>query len=417
MDFDSDRRRALADSLEGLVYPAQVNPNEIDWSLEPYSALEPDGTELPTYLTPFTDAETGATITRIGDQTAFGETNNYIRHNYSSVTAWNIDETLIRFSVGSQGYILDASDYTPTEYENMPADAQWSNSDPDLMYGVEASSDTFVSYRVSTDTRTILHTFDESRTYTSLSIGNGEGRLSNDDKYVTLTGISGGNTWLITYDIELDSIVAELQLPSGDLDFATISGTGDYVIVSWRDDGSLTNEGFKVYDRDLTNLRHVWDYTGHGDCGVDVNGNEVFVQFRSSEISLGDTERYLEMIQLDDGTVTGLYYDTDTPTPRGVWGGHVSCRNTNRPGWAYISEGRASDDVMANEIFAIKLSGTENIVERYGRHHSNPVNYLHEAQAVVNHNGTKVIFASNWYNTTVEGWTAAPSYILEWPQS
>lgn len=393
-------------------YPTPVNPNNIDWSLEPYS-LPDENNAFPAYLTPFNDATTGAEITRIADATAFGQSGSVTQHNYSSKAVWNANGSLMMLS-DQNARILDASDFSVVYTVNLPGSECWSSIDPLKIYGVQ-NGNQFVSMNVTTGTRTVLRTFTG---YTNLDIGKGEGRIDQQDKYICFTANKDSSEWLIVYNVQTNTIVAELAQPSGNLDFASISDSGNYVYVSWADHGTAANQGFKVYDYDLTNYRHVWNYTEHGDCGVDQDGNEVFVQFRDASLSLGNTQRYLEMIQLNDGTVTGLYYDTDNPSPRGVWGGHISCRNVERPGWAYIGEGMASNDVMANEIFAVKLSKTENLVERYGKHHSNRVagGYNHENHLCVNRDGTQMIFKSNFNNATIKALSHAPSFVLKWPQ-
>lgn len=392
--------------------PAAIDPNTIDWSSEPaYSTLIPVETDpVPAYLVPFNDPQTGAKITRVGDQVAFGETGAQVGHNYSSNAAWNSDGSLIKLNVSPARIISDA-DYSVVYTRSLPAWDQWSNTNPNLIYGIRNDNE-FTVLDVTTGVETTLYTF---AGYTNVSNGQGEGRISVDDKYICFTANVGAVQWLISFDIELNSIIAEIALPSGNLDHAEISNSGDYVLVHWVTDGNAANEGLKAYDRDLTNLRHLKDNTGHGDCGTDINGNEVWVQFHDD---LGGSNTYLEMIRLTDGTVNGLYFDTSTPLPRGVWGGHVSCRNLNRPGWAYISEAEASLDVMANEIFAIKLSPSENLVERYGKHHATPqsdgTGYNFEARACVNRDGNKIIFDSAWNNNTLNTWNHAPAWVLEW---
>lgn len=404
------RRRLLSISTttEPPHFPSQRDPNDITWgTYTPPSGSDP----IPTYLGVNIDPIAGNRIIRVGDQTAFGSTGSEVGHNYSNNQAWNADGTLIKLN-GNNGHILNDKDYTIAYVCNqIPSYAQWSVDDPHKMWGIQ-NGNQFLSFDITTNTRTVIRTFSN---YTNMSFGKGEGRLSNDDKYVCFVGDRNGAEWLITYDVELDSIIAELELPAGDLDWASISNSGQWVMVHWRDDGSAANQGFKRYSRNLTNETHLYDYTAHGDCGYSIQKNEVWVQFRNASLSFQSSERYLEMIKLDTGDVYGLYYDSDNPSPRGVWGGHISCRNDNRAGWAYVSEGNASADVMANEIFAIMLDENgANVVERYGRHNSYAqTGYNHEAKATVNRAGNKILFDSNFHNTTLMGWNTAPACVLE----
>ena len=162
----------------------------------------------------------------------------------------------------------------------------------------------------------------------------------------------------------------------------------------------------------MTNERHIYHTTQHGDLGVDAYGNEVIVEYGNQ--SEWDEDHSLYMARLDGGGMTFLFPYVNN---RGIWGGHISTRNLDRPGWAYISEQCCSSNPVApREMFAIKLddSGT---IERYGKHHAAPTTYLHETQLVPNRNGTKIIFASNWSDSEVINHNAPPAFVLEYPQT
>ena len=107
---------------------------------------------------------------------------------------------------------------------------------------------------------------------------------------------------------------------------------------------------------------------------------------------------------------TELYIQFEFGKQRGIWGyklkngkryrllpdkydgGHLSCQNFKRPGWCYLS----CNQKGYKEVFALKLDGS-GIVERFAKHHTSNKTYLSEAQAVPNPDGTKVMFASDWY--------------------
>src|SRR5690606_15400000 len=204
-----------------------------------------------------------------------------------------------------------------------------------------------------------------------------------------LIGENFNNVTLIVFDILNSSIIGTqyLGLKEG-LDWFSISPLGNYAVVSWQPDGNAENQGLKVYDLDFTNKRHITDYTTHADLGIDTDGNEVYVAFGDKETRANNY--YVKMIRLSDGLLTPLFKYTEA---YGVWGGHISCRNINRPGWAYISEG-CCETVGKKEVFAIKLDSS-NTIERFGLHHATyNQKYEQEAHAVPNRDGTKVMFAS-----------------------
>jgi hypothetical protein len=142
------------------------------------------------------------------------------------------------------------------------------------------------------------------------------------------------------------------------------------------------------YDIDFENeekLQYRWDsdgqlysHRGHGGLGYDTDGNEVFVQFIGG---------------------VGVYsFNLDNPTELGkellhspYCGGHISCRNTKRPGWCYIT-------TVGNNykrIFALQLDGTgDQNVQNFSQSHIDPG--YHNTYGGPTPDGTTVIFNSHW---------------------
>ena len=388
-------------SINGQNYPPQEQLPNVN-----YQNYQTPSTSMPDYLEAFTEDMSNSTIKRIGDINTFGTTSNRIRHNYAKDQTWNSDETLIKLA-GYPAAILDAETYEFLYWSNIPGYGRWSNTQPNIIYG--ASGNSFVSHNVSTNQRTTLRVFSE---YNSVDFGYGEGNQSNDDRYVGLIGVNGSTRTAFVYDIQNNTITGSKVLPSGDLDWFSVSQSGDYAVLCWRPDGSGINQGLKSYDINLQNERHLIDTTPHGDLGYDAYGNEVFVGY--GDQAQWDEQYSLYMVRLDGGGVTNLFPYVNG---RGIWGGHISCRNTDRPGWAYVSEQCCSNNPVApREIFAIKLDDS-GIIERYAKHHSAPSGYYHESQLVPNRDGTKIIFASNWSDPSVMNQNSPPAFVLEYPQT
>ncbi|WP_338733827.1 T9SS type A sorting domain-containing protein [Mangrovimonas cancribranchiae] len=382
-------------------YPEQVLLSNVEY--ESYTA---PSESLPDYLEPFTESMSGSTITRISDKNVFGTTSQRIRHNYAKDQTWNSDGSLIKLA-GYPAAILDGETFEFLYWRDIPSYGRWANTEPNYMYGTPGNR--FVKFNVITNTRETLRTFNE---YSSIDFGYGEGNQSNDDRYVGLIGLNGSNRTLIVYDIQNDSIVGTKDIgSSGDLDWFSVSQLGNYAVLSWRTDGSGPTQGLKSYDLNFNNEIHVYNTTAHGDLGIDTNGNEVMVAYEGQ--SGWDNGSYVYAARLDGGGVQPLFQ-----YPGGIWGGHISCRNIDRPGWAYVSEQCCtSHDVASREIFAIKLDNS-GIIERYTKHNNNvsPGNG-HSTMAVPNRNGTKVLFASNWDNNNVMSDPNPPAWVLEVPQS
>jgi len=385
---------------------SQDYPNQVQLPNVNYQNYQAPTVSMPGYLESFTEDLSGSTITRIGDSNVFGTTSNRIRHNYSKDQTWNSDETLIKLA-GYPAAILDAESYEFLFWATIPGYARWSNTEPNIMYG--ANNNQFLQFDVTTNSRVALHTFTE---YSSIDFGYGEGNQDNNDRYVGLIGVSGATKTAFVYDILNDQVTGSFVIPNGDLDWFSMSQSGEYAVLCWRTDGNEANEGLKVFDIYMQNERHIFDTTPHGDLGYDTYGNEVFVGY--GDQAQWDSQYSMFMVRLDGGGFTNLFPYVNG---RGIWGGHVSCRNIDRPGWAYVSEQCCSTNPVApREIFAIKLDNS-GIIERYGKHHSAPSGYNHESQVVPNRNGTKLLFASNWDDPNIMNDTSSPSFILEFPQT
>ena len=388
---------------------AQTYPPEIDASIITWEAYQTPST-VPNYLQSFTEPNSGNgnTVTRISDEAVFGCNCSKLRHRYAKNRPWNADETKIMTS-GSPAKIIDAETYEVIN--EVSVKALWSNTNPDLTYDAAGNS-TFVSKNIVTGQTTTLHQFSA---YSSISVGYSEGNLSNDDRWVALIGVNGSNNTLIVYDIENDQIVGEWFKGTAGIDWISMSQSGDFVVVSYTVEGSGANRGIKSYDRNFNNETHLVNGHPHADLGYDTQGNEVLVHYgnTSGNYSIGYT-------RLDTGGTLGTFSFTGATGDRGLWGGHISTRNIDRPGWAYVSDQGHPTDVnryeATREIFAIKLDGS-NTIQRFAKHNTVTNSYYHQAHAVPNRDGTKVIFVSNWDNNTLESKTYAPMWVVEVPQN
>lgn len=394
---------------DGTSGAAKTYPPNVSLATITYEPYTPPQGGLPAYLEPFTEPLFGHTVTRIGDATAFGVSDHKIRHNYAKDQTWNSDGTLIKLS-GYPAAILDGNTYELLSWAGIPSYGRWAHTDPHKVYGSSSSTPTFRVYDVMTDETTVLHTF---AGFDEIDFGYGEGNQSNDDRYVGLIGSNSSGQTLIVYDIEQDVVVGTKALGNtSDLDWFSVSQLGGFAVASWTPDGNGSKQGIKTYSLDMTNELHISDISAHGDLGVDAAGNEVIVAYGAD--ATWDTDHSLFMARLDGGGITNLYPYVNG---KGIWGGHISTRNILRPGWAYVSEQCCTSNLPASrEIFALKLDGS-GTVQRFAKHHNDvtPGNG-HSTMAVPNHDGTKVLFASNWDDDGLMSVDNPPSWIVEVPQ-
>ncbi|MEO8216227.1 MAG: hypothetical protein ABI718_04005 [Acidobacteriota bacterium] len=350
--------------------------------------------ERPRYLdpTPIDGLET--LITRISDAGVFGGSQRIYRHFYSKRQPWNSDGSRLLLAFENNAYLLDGKTYRLIDTFTPWSDPIWSNKDPDILYGVASSPGGLVEYRVSTRTFRIVQSFPE---WADTSIGVGEGNLSDDDRYVALVGVSKSGVDVLVYNVGDEKIVSRKAFPGPitlgqDLDWASVSPSGRFVVVCLN--GKV--KAHDVYDsQTMTFLRRLtFGSASHADMGYDSDGNEVLVTQNGSNA--------ISSIRLADGVSR-----QELPANLMASNQHISCRNTLRPGWCYVSTfayENGFEKFMYREIFSLKLDGS-GTVERFAQRFSAefPVadlEYARESQAVPNRTGLQVLFASDWGDAT-----------------
>lgn len=397
------RRRIFT---SGLFNPYPTFENLDNISEASYSA---PGT-TPNYLTPFTN-ELGYTVTRVSDSTTFGVDSEQLKPNYPTDQAWSYNGSYIK--LGSYpNAILNGSTYAFLYFRNLPSDSRWLKDEPNKVIGTP--SNYIYKMDVPNDTGETIYTFSS---YSTIEL-TGKGNLSDDQRYVALLGTTGGgDKYIITFDLQTVSIIAELQIDATDLNWLSISPSGSYVILSYTTDGSGSTEGYKRYNRDLTGFTHLHNNTAHSDMGFDMQGNEVITQFRTSAETTS-SRHSLETIKISDGTITPYFNwksNANHPSENGIYAGHVSMRCSNHRGWALVTEEGGGSDVLVRELFLVPLDPNKtSIVRRWGRHNSNQsIGYAHQPHAVPNWNATKAIFTSNWDDATWETLNSGLAWVIE----
>ena len=316
----------------------------------------------PGYLQSITDPTFGTTITRITDESMNLGNARYMQHHYSKDQPWNHDMTLIKLN--DTNAILDATTYQIFKRPSNIGETRWSTVDPNIMFYTLGNQ--FRKWNVRTDVTTVLHTFPEG----NISIGDNEGNISIGDRYV----VFNVGTLAIVYDIVTDVVIAKKDL--GPIDWATISQSGNYVVVR----PEPQTLGVLVYDHNLNFPRKIFNKGEHGDCAYDAAGNEVYIQMCP-----------VQFARLDNGQVTSLGISMC---------GHLSTRNYRRPGWVSVDDGSSN-----GEIFAVKLDGSKT-VERFVHTRTSRATYDAEAKGVFSPDGSKVMFNSDWGSGTVYAYVA-----------
>ena len=361
--------------------PETIFPPETTWS-----PIVPVTLEKPRYLHSVRDPEYGVDYTCISDPTVFGipaGSNGLITH-YPKDQAWNADMSKI---ILGNNYFVNADDYTFDKSISFSStDGRWSNVDPLIRYF--CSGDKLKKINIETEQITMLHRFPGYR----CTIGPWEGNISANDKYVVVTNESGGVAiGASLYNIQLDSVISTKVFSSGDIDWVSVPPSGDYIIVNDRGTRKI-----EVYDLNFNYLRTIGVGSEHGDFGVDVDGNEVWIQMIP-----------ISMHRLSDGKSTRLIEPS--------MGGHISGRGFRNPGWALVSndinKGGITGYYYATQLFEVKLDGS-GIIRHFGYARTSCTTYNNYPFGTVSPDGKKVLFNSDWLFGT--GSDYALAYISEY---
>jgi hypothetical protein len=392
----------------------------------------------PAYLVPEVDPSFGTEITRIandpGKPTApvQGVWGLDARHTYSNQQPWNADGTLMIIENRQGGspsrLLLDGNTYAPIGVPCEAAglfDFRWHPSRAHAHEVINVSNDgtTLSWFDLSSCTRTRAWTLPIAVNY---GIGSGAGNVSNDGRFVAMSNERG--MFVVDMDPKppfapypASRIGPVYAFPPCSLTVAaptncaigsvTISPSGRYVDLKYAGGNDTTTDLHRIFEVDSVTLAlapHRMDQAAercgsfaarpngwvfplkHADVAADPfdSNEDVLVGGRSCP---GSQLGRVVKVRLRDGAVTAL---TDPAGEAAV--SHVSTRNLDRPGWAYVSYFKAPGKRLSEEIVAVALDGSgllEHIAHYHGR---TPGCYRCEAHPVPSPDGRRVVFASNW---------------------
>jgi len=328
--------------------------------------------------------------------------------SYPKIQSWNKDMTLIRIS----NRLYDAntlveSSLTRDYYSNSAAAKglcsrssdyfRWSNVEPTIFY-VLNSSRNFIKATITDNKINCSNSIESFRDYEVIHMGPYEGNIDYNDKYVIFIAKKRNNedVYLILFDIEEEKRVWTKKLENNkwikskgkwklsSIDWVSVSPSGHYIVLNESHVNGAEGGMFR-YDINFENrvrlqyMRHekLLSQGGHGDMGYDIDGNEVLVEF------IGGLGVY--QFSLDNPTEIGK----NILSPYG--GGHISCRNSERKGWCYIT----TREKNYRHIFALKIDGSKDeTVQEFSQSHMSE--NIRKVFGSPSPDGKKVIFNSDW---------------------
>jgi len=413
--------------IKGYPYTSQF-----DYLATSNNTIQPTLGGVPTI-----EFEFGTTITRLTQRVNQIDTynNNPVNgargnaHPYSKTQAWNADMTMIRLNYR----IYDALTFQEVPLTNPNAnpilplstdttdtgdlyyingalnEKKWSTIDPNVFYGVYLTWDKkgqiysgTIDRAAQTITYDLIHSFGAANTFEKFSLGKFEGNISFDDNDMVFAGRKIGVNYLtaIVYDKAADSFVEkDFDGTNGNalvewtdspvpqvFDWVSVSALGNYIIMS-------TSGNLELYDMDLNYIGQLSDEATHGDMGIAQNGEEVFVSFKFTVpqgVFAHRLQKFVDEVNTPGPIVVANYHHQLLPEKYN--GGHISCRNTKRPGWCYLSTVAEGN----REVAALRINFGDmslNVVNRFAQTHTSSQTSTFGG---VSPDGKRVMFFSDW---------------------
>ena len=383
----ASRGVAFADLCQGLVQ---------DKVPHPMSALS-----KPVLGQATLDPEFGTTLRRITAVSPVASSDAAIVPLYSTVSAWNADESLLLlYHVGRGHELYDGRSYRFLRSLNIqPTDIEqvwWHTSDPDLL--LYPSGRSLRRYHVSTGVDETVRTFEFCTG--SVSAGNDPMFTSWDSNTV---GLKCDST-VFLYQLAMNAVTG---MATTSLDAPQAAPSGSLAVL----DGWVLD--LSLHPQRMLDLASPYEHASQGRL---LNGRDTYNTVAFDPGPLGSGVGSLVSFGLVDGAsrvVVGPA--TGWPYPPG--GTHVSSLAYRVPGWVFLSivGDPAGQGVLDNEIVVADTNtGTTCRAAHhrsYGRNNTQLANpYWAEPHVVPSPTGRRAIFASDWGNgATVD------TYVVELP--
>jgi len=348
----------------------------------------------PEYLEPVHDPAFGTVLTRVtepGQQIVEGVScrPDYCRHRYSSAQAWNADQSLLLIAGGCSGMcFLHGQTYQPLFHRASSHQCEWHPVDPERMICMH-DQEIYIWFPRSNTTKRVF----APQGYSNFQFGPAKGNLSQDGNRLAVRARDAtGALVVFAYDLSTNEKYPDIALAElpGESTYCSISPTGRYIFCNQRMNDE-TNQAY-IYSVDGTRVQS-WEENhrpGHGDMTIDVDGQDVYVGTSKA----GPDRNHIIKRRLSDGFITVLAPAGDSQ--------HISTRNINRPGWAFVTYGTDSRNTSKpgwvpyhQEIVALRIDGSGE-VRRIVHTRSAKHDYHSQAQASPSPDGSQIIWSSNW---------------------
>lgn len=391
----------------------------------------------PPFMKYFKDPAFGTKVIRITN----ARQSEIFKPTYSSMQAWNADESLLMLYRGGDNpahVLLDGKTYKPVrELDIVPSDIEevfWSHTDPDAFFYVSKYSRDFgvlKKYSVKAKKASKIKSFQDICGKRGLPMfGNDAQMQSIDDDLFGFRCRQGGDGdyQMVTYRISTDETVhVPLSEEAGWEPWtAPIPGPSG---------NQLWLQG-KVLDSDLTTIKHKHDmrkHHEHANIGLTHDGQDAVFQvvFDPSPGGCNDDVwqgvGHLIVHNMETGECRPVINEAKG-YPYTTSGTHVSAQAWKKPGWVAMSSvGYGSYEFFTNnrkaptlfsEIYLANTDPDNEVVCRLAHHRSFGKDaekggykpYFGEPHATISPSGTRIVYGSDWYDSG-----SVDAYVIELP--
>jgi hypothetical protein len=361
----------------------------------------------PEYLKTIVDPSFGTTIRRISNAGDGG----VIKPMYSTIQAWNADETRMILYDQTNGvhqlldgmtyeFIRNLDDVRPDDVEQL----FWDFNDADILYYLDASTDDFIKYSISSLTKEILVNLkDVSGCDGSISMGNYVQMMSWDSDVI---GFRCDNSTTYSYRF------STRELTPFNLDDV------NYAAVMPAPSGTLFYHNVSSYDANGNFVARLNKSKPEHSClGQMTDGTDTDYSVSFDGGPNGGCQGNIIAFDLNTGNCTPVISESlGYAYPK--TGTHISAVAHKNPGWIAASMIGFDEDGQAlldQELVIARVAPGNVEVYRIGHHRADEdqFDYWGEPHAVISPTGTRVLFGSDWSGS--EDGKSVESYVVELP--
>lgn len=361
----------------------------------------------PDYLKTIVDPAFGTIIRRISNAGDGG----VIKPMYSTIQAWNADETRMILYDQTNGmhqllngityeFIRNLDDLLPDDLEQL----FWDFNDADVLYYLDASTDDFIQYSISSSSKDILVNLKEITNCDGpISMGNDVQMMSWDSDVI---GFRCANSTTYSYRFSTQ------KLTSFNLDDV------NYAAVMPAPSGTLFYHNVSSYDANGTFVARLNKSKPEHSClgqMTDETDMDYSVSFDGGPN--GGCQGNIIAYDLNTGNCIPVISESlGYAYPKA--GTHISAVAHKNPGWIAASmigfegDGQA---LLDQELVIARVAPDAIKVYRIGHHRADEdqFDYWGEPHAVISPTGTRVLFGSDW--SGAEDGKSVESYVVELP--